>query len=74
MALTHGLHEADYSRMVQVEFVEDSLSKIWRDIVCLSRTYPFKIFNGCLLQILLVPFLNTLSHMSLQISSDKPQR
>ena len=22
--------------------------KIWRDMVCLSRTYPFKFFKGCL--------------------------
>ena len=30
---------------------------------CLSRPYPFKSFKGCLPQILLGPFLNTLSHM-----------
>ena len=35
--------------------------KIWRDIVCLSRPYHFKFFKGCLPQILLGPFLNTLS-------------
>ena len=43
--------EAMYSRVGQVKFVEDSL----------SRPYPFKFFKGCLLQILLGPFLNTLS-------------
>ena len=31
----------------------------------LSRPYRFKFFKGCLPQILLGPFLNTLSHMSL---------
>ena len=33
----------------------------------LSRPYPFKFFEGCLLQILLGPFLNTLSHVDLQL-------
>ena len=32
-------------------------------MVCLGRTYHFKFFKGCLPQILLGPFLNTLSHM-----------
>ena len=35
--------------MDQVQFVEDSLSKIWSDMVCLSRM-PW-------------PFLNSLTHM-----------
>ena len=52
-----------YSRMDQVKFVEDSLYKIWRDTVFLSRPYPFKFFKGCLPQILLGPFVNTLSQM-----------
>ena len=30
---------------------------------CLSRPYSFKYFKGCLPQILLGPFLNTLSHI-----------
>ena len=30
---------------------------------CLSRPYPFKLFKGCLPQILLAPLLNTLSHL-----------
>ena len=51
-----------YSRMDQVKFVEDSLQKRWRDMVCLSRSYHFKFSKGCLPQILLGPFLNTLSH------------
>ena len=52
-----------YSRMDQVKFVEDNLWKIWRDMVRLSRPYPFKFFKGCFQQILLVPLLNTLSKM-----------
>ena len=55
------LYGAKYSRMNQVKFVEDSLQKIWSDMVC--RPYHFKIFEGCLPQILLGPFLNTLSHI-----------
>ena len=41
------------SRVDQVKFVED----------CLSIPYPFNFFKGCLPQISLGPFLNTLSHM-----------
>ena len=44
----------------------DSLQKVWRDMVCLSRPYPFKFFKGCLPQILLGPLLNTLSQMFLR--------
>ena len=33
-------------------------------MVCLSRPYPFKFFNGSLPQFLLGPFLNTLSQMN----------
>ena len=32
---------------------------------CLSRPYHFKSFKGCLLQILLGPFWNTLTHVFL---------
>ena len=32
-------------------------------MVRLSKPYPFKFFKGCLPQILLGPFLNTLSHI-----------
>ena len=32
-------------------------------MVYLSRPYHFKFFKGCLPQIVLVPFLNTLSHL-----------
>ena len=31
--------------------------------ICLSRQYLFTFFKGCLLQILLGPFLNTLTHV-----------
>ena len=34
-------------------------------MACLSRPDPFKFFKGCLSQILLGPFLNTLSHFFL---------
>ena len=44
----------------------DSLQKVWRDMVCLSRPYPFKFFKGCLPQVLLDPLLNTLSQMFLR--------
>ena len=39
--------------------------KIWCNIVCLNRPYHFIFFKGCrcLPQILLGPFLNTLTHM-----------
>ena len=32
-------------------------------MICLSRPYLFKSFKGCLPQILLGPFLNTLPHL-----------
>ena len=48
------IYESKYSRMDQVKFVEDSLVED-----------PFKFFKGCLPQILLGPFLNTLSHITL---------
>ena len=50
-----------------VKFVEDSLKKVWSDIICLGRPYHFKFFKGCLPQILLDPFLNTLTHLWFQI-------
>ena len=46
-----GTYVAKYSRMDQVKFVKR------------SRPYIFKIFKGFLPQILLGPFLNTVSHM-----------
>ena len=50
-----------YSRMDQVEFVEDILYK-YEGIWSVMRLYLFKFFKGCLPQVLLGPFLNTLSH------------
>ena len=38
------------------------LTFIWGN--CLSRSYSLKVFKGCLPQILLGPFLNTLSHLA----------
>ena len=35
-------------------------------MVYLGRAYQFKFFKGCLPQILLGPFLNTLSHLSIR--------
>ena len=43
--------------------MEDSIWKIWRDMVCLRRPYRFKFFKGFLPQVLLGPFLNTLSQI-----------
>ena len=39
-----------------------------RDMVCLSRAYHFKFLKGCLPQISVGPYLNTLSHI--QVTSD----
>ena len=47
-----------YLRMDQAKFVEESLSKILDDMVCLAEPYHLN-FLGCLPQILLVPFWNT---------------
>ena len=52
-----------YSRMDRVKFVEDSLYKIWSVMACLSRPYHFKFFKGYLPQVLLGPFLNSLTHL-----------
>ena len=52
------LNRTKYSRMDQVKFAGDSLQKI---MVCLRRPYHIKFFKGCLPQISLGPFLNTLS-------------
>ena len=50
--------------MDEVKFVEDSHKKIWIGMVCLKQTIPLQIFKGCLPQILIDPFLNTLTHFS----------
>ena len=51
------------SRMDYIKFVEDSIWKIWRDMVCLRRPYRFKFFKCFLPQVLLGPFLSTLSQI-----------
>ena len=48
------IYGSGYSRMDQVKSVEDSL----------YRRYHFKFFKGCLPQILLAPFLNTLTQIT----------
>ena len=55
------LNGSRYSRIDQVRFVEDSL-KIWKDIQILKSCH-LKFFRACLPQILLAPFLNTLTQM-----------
>ena len=42
--------------MDEIKFVEDSLQKIRRDMVYLSRPHHFKLFKGRLPQILLGPY------------------
>ena len=37
--------------------------KTWSEMVFLSRPYHFKFFTGCLPQILLGPFMNTLTQL-----------
>ena len=56
-----------YSRMDQVKFVEDSLFEEGI-MVSLNRPYHFKFFKGCLPQVLLGPFLNTLTHIVIKVS------
>ena len=36
---------------------------IWSALVCLGKPYHFTFFKGCLPQIILSPFLNTLCHV-----------
>ena len=44
------------------------LLKCLKDLVCLSRPYPFKFFKGCLPKCLLGPFLNIFSQISIEVS------
>ena len=53
-----------HSRMDQVKFVEDRLSKNWSNMVGLGRPYQFNFFKDCLPQILLGPFFNTLTNLN----------
>ena len=61
-----------YSRKGQVKFAEGSLYKKLKgyDLPKADHT-PFKFFKGCLPQILLGPFLNTLSHLLLMLLKNK---
>ena len=43
--------------------LKTTFEKIWSDVVCLGRPYPFSFFKGCLPQILLGPLLNTFTHI-----------
>ena len=63
MRMIH-INGAKYARMDQVKFVEDSL------MVCLNRLYHFNFFKGCLAQIILGPFLNTLSQVKIVVNND----
>ena len=49
--------------MDREKFEEDSLLKFLSYTVCLGRPYHFKFFKGCFPEILLGPFLNTLTHL-----------
>ena len=50
-----------YLRMDQVE--------LWKTAFCLSKPYHFKFFKGCLPPFLLGPFWNTLSQISVILTS-----
>ena len=54
------------------------LLKNLKGYVCLSRPYPFKFCKGCLPQILLGSFFNTLFHLTpfkeVTLTSDKPAK
>ena len=56
------LLETNYSRMDQLKFLEESLKKIWSDLVCLNRSCHFRFCKSCIPQISHGPFLNTLFH------------
>ena len=40
------IFESKFSRMDQIKFVKDWLQKIWRGMICQSRTYPFNSTFG----------------------------
>ena len=51
-----------YSRVAELKFVEDSLKRQLK-----SRPHSFIFFKGCLPQVLLGPFLNTLSYLVMKL-------
>ena len=57
----------EQKRSDRVQFVEDSLEKTWSDMVWLGRSYHLRCFKSCLPQILLGLFLNTLSHILIDL-------
>ena len=59
------LYWTRYSGMNQVKFVETAFKKFEGVWSASSRPYHFKYFKGGLPQILLGPFLNTLSHINM---------
>ena len=44
--------------------VNDTSIQEWTSEICGRRLYHFKFFKGCFPQVLLSPFLNTLSQMT----------
>ena len=65
----HIIIRQDHLGQVIQEWIKENLwktnfNKIWSDLVCPSRRYHFSFFKGCLPQILLGPFLNTLPHLN----------
>ena len=57
-----------YWKYIWEKVFKNGPSKIW-EVNCFSRPYLFKFFKGCLTQILLGPFSNTLSHFSVSFFS-----
>ena len=55
-----------------MNYLEESIQE-WPSEICATQSlkiltkYPIKFFKDCLLQILLGPFLNTLSHLCLSL-------
>ena len=47
--------------------MENSLCKIWSDMICLARPYHFNFFKGSLPQILLGLFLNNFTHIMSEV-------
>ena len=50
------------TRIDPIKLMENSCGKYLSDIVSLNKLYYLKFLKGCLMQILLGPLLNVLSH------------
>ena len=73
LLLNCSTYESRYSRMDQVKFEEDSLEKIWSNMVCLRSDHITLIFfKGCHPQTLLVPLLNTLTYILFRYYFEDP--